>query len=149
MPVFRWGQSWSAFRDLEREVDRMLRGVNLSVASLRPGRQFPPINLYERDEEYLLTAELPGMKAEDLELTLAGGILTLSGDRLDPADVHEDQFRRRERFQGSWQRSVTVPDRVDEEQLTADFNHGILQVHLPKLNEARPRQIPVQKGGES
>lgn len=149
MPVFRWGQSWDAFRDLEREVDRLLQGVNFSVAGLRPGRNFPPINLYELDDEYLLTAELPGMKADDLELTVAGGILTLSGQRPDPVGVSEDQFRRRERFHGRWQRSVSVPDRVDEERLNANFNNGILQVHLPKIAEIKPRQIHVTEGSES
>ena len=66
MRVFRLGHNWSdAFSDLEREVDRLLRGVNLSIQGLRFGRQYPPVNLYELDDEYLLTAELPGVRVDD------------------------------------------------------------------------------------
>lgn len=149
MPVFRWGHSWDPLRDLEREVDRLLRGVNMTMQGIRIGRQFPSLNLYELPEKYLMTAELPGIRPEDLELTVAGGILTLKGDRKDPDGVPEDRFRRRERFTGPWQRSVTLPDRVQEEGLSADFSNGILLVHLPKATELKPRQIPVGEGGDS
>ena len=71
MAVFRWGQSWDAFQDLEREVDRLLQSVNLTFQGLRFGRQYPPVNLYELPNEYLLTAELPGTRGEDLDLTVA------------------------------------------------------------------------------
>ena len=144
MPVFRWGQAWGgAFRDLEREVDRLLQGVNLTFEGVRFGRQYPPLNLYELPDEYLLTAELPGTRSEDLELTVAGGILTLKGRRDELKDVPEEKFRRSEWFHGNWQRSVTIPDRVRDEEMTAEFNDGILKVHLPKGEETSPRQIPV------
>lgn len=148
MPVFRWGHSWDPLRDLEREVDRLLRGVNLTVQGIRVGRQFPALNLYELPDEYLMTAELPGVKVEDLELTVVGGILTLRGDRKTPNGIDDDRYRRRERFRGAWQRSVTLPERVREELLTADFTNGILKIHLPKADELKPRQIPVAEGGE-
>ena len=68
MAVFRWGHSWGhSIGDLEGEVDRLLRGVTASFQGLRFGRQYPAINLYELDDEFLLTAELPGMRPEDLE----------------------------------------------------------------------------------
>ncbi len=84
MPVFRFGQTWDAFRDLEREVDRLLSGVNLTLGGVRLGRQFPAMNLYELPEEFLITAELPGTRAEDLELTIADGVLTMKGRRDAP-----------------------------------------------------------------
>jgi HSP20 family protein len=146
MPVFRWGQSWDAFRDLEREVDRLLQGVGISLHGIRLGRQYPPLNLYELEREFLLTAELPGIRREDLELTIAGGILTIKGHREDPAEVPEEKFRRQERFRGSWQRSISIPERVQEEKLSAELNNGILTIHLPKADEVRPRQIPVVEG---
>ena len=148
MPVFRWGQTWDAFRDLEREMDRLLHSVNLTFPGLRLGRQYPLVNLYELEDEFLLTAELPGTRTEDLELTVAGGILTMKGKRHDPADVADDKFRRHERFRGSWQRSLSIPDRVREDQLSAEFNNGILRIRLPKAEEVRPRQIPVVEGDD-
>ncbi len=148
MPVFRWGQNWDVFHDLEREVDRLLRSVNMTFQGIRLGRQYPAVNLYQLEDEFLLTAELPGMRAEDLDLTIAGGILTLKGTRTDPDDIPDERFRRHERFRGSWQRSFSIPERVQEKSLTAEFNHGILKIHLPKAEEIRPRQIPVINGSD-
>ncbi|MEX0703813.1 MAG: Hsp20/alpha crystallin family protein [Planctomycetales bacterium] len=148
MAVFRWGNAWEAFRDLEREMDRLIRGVHASIPGLRLGRQYPPLNLYELPDEYVLTAELPGTRADEFELTIASGILTMKGTRRDPEGVPDDRFRRQERFRGEWQRAVSVPERIEEEQLSAEFANGVLTVHLPKAAGAPPRQIPVIEGGE-
>lgn len=148
MAVFRWGQSWGPLGDLEREVDRLLQGVNLAFHGVRLGRQFPAVNLYELEHEYLLTAQLPGTRAEDLDLTIAGGILTMKGRRDDPAGIPDDSFRRHERFRGNWQRVLSLPDRVQEDRLRAEFEHGVLQIFLPKVEQPVPRQIPVTDGGD-
>lgn len=144
MPVFRWGHHWGeAFHDLEREVDRLLNSVNMTFQGLRFGRQFPPINLYELSEEYLLTSELPGVKIEDLELTIAAGVLTIRCSRTEDGSNDESRYRRQERPRGTWQRSLTIPDRILEEELRADLTNGILRIHLPKAPQEKPRQIPV------
>jgi len=143
MPVFQWRQSWHQFRDLEREMDRLLESIKLPFHNLRQQRQFPAVNFYELDDKYLLVAELPGVVAQDMELTVAGGVLTLSGNRTEPADISDDAFRRRERPHGPWQRSLSIPERMREEQVTADFSDGVLTVHLPKADDVKPRQIPV------
>lgn len=148
MPMFRWGHAWDPFRDLEREVDRLLHSVNFTFQGLRLGREYPPVNLYELEDEFLLTAELPGTRTDDLELTIAGGILTIKGKRSDSEGIPEERFRRHERFRGNWQRSLSIPDRVHEDKLTAEFSNGILKIHLPKAGELRPRQIPVVEGNE-
>lgn len=146
MPIFRWGQAWSTFQDLEREVDRLLHGVNLSLHGIRLGSQFPALNLYELDDEFLLTAELAGVATEDLDITVADGVLTIAGKRNAPEGVSEDNFRRNERFRGNWQRAINLPERVREEDLTAEFLNGILKIHLPKAEETPARQIPVVEG---
>lgn len=146
MPVFRWGRAWEQLGDLEREVDQLMRSVNLSLQGVRLGRQFPPINIYELDDAYLLTAELPGVLAEDFELTIQSGVLTLQGRREDPEGIHEDRFRRQERFNGAWKRSLTLPERIDEERPSAKFDNGVLKVLLPKLAETPVRRIPVEDG---
>ncbi len=149
MPVFRWGQTWNAIHDIEREVDRLLRDVNLTFQGIRFGRQYPQLNLFEFDEEYQIIAELPGVDRADFDLTIANGVLTIAGIRRAPDDVPEDRYRRQERFHGSWQRTIQVPERVREEDLTAEFNNGILTVHLPKAQPASPRQIPVVDSQEA
>ena len=148
MPVFRWGEDWNPFHDLERKVEGLLKSVHLSFNGIRFGRQYPAVNLYELADEFILTAEIPGTRSEDLELTIAGSILTIKGTRSDPEGIPEDRFRRHERFRGAWQRSLSIPDRIEEERLTAEFNHGVLIVHLPKAEGGRPRIIPVM-GGQS
>lgn len=146
MSVFRWGNAWEAFSDLEREVDRLLQGVNFALHGVRFGRQYPPINVYELNDAYLLTAELPGTRPDDLEVTIASGVLTLKGKRPDVEQVPDDRFRRQERFRGAWQRSVTLPERTEESQLRAEFVNGVLKVHLPKAPAIQPRHIQVTEG---
>lgn len=148
MPIFRWGHNWRLFRDLEREVDRMLQSVDIAFQGVRFHRKYPAVNFFQLEEEYLLTAELPGTRAEELDISIAGGILTLKGTRRRPEPVLDEQFRRRERFCGSWQRSFSIPQRVQEEKLSADLSNGILKIHLPKAEEVKPRQIPVVEGNE-
>jgi HSP20 family protein len=148
MAVFRWRQNWGAFQDLEREVDRLLESIKLPFPGFRLERQYPPVNLYELDQEYLLVVELPGISAEGLELTVAGGVLTLKGERREPEGVPEDRFRRHERVRGAWQRSLSIPERIEEERVMAEFNDGMLKIHLPKLAAVKPRQIPVIGGSE-
>jgi HSP20 family protein len=148
MPVFRWGHSWDAFQDLEREVDRLLNSVNFAFSGIRIGNQFPAVNLYELKNEYLLTSELPGTKAEDLEITISNGLLNIKGRRTEPNGVPEDRYRRQERFHGSWQRTLSIPDRVREEALTADFVDGILRIRLPKGEQEQARRIAVAEGSD-
>lgn len=148
MPVFRWGHNWETFQDLEREVDRLLHSVNLTFQGLRFGRQYPLVNLYELEDEYLLTSELPGTKVDDIDLTIASGVLTIKGKRTDLEHIPDDKFRRQERPRGSWQRSLKLPDRINEEGLLAEFNEGVLKIHLPKAEEIKTRQIPVSTGGQ-
>jgi HSP20 family protein len=145
MAVFRWGQNWGS-SDLEREVDRLLNSVNMTFQGLRFGRQYPPVNIYELDSEYVLTAELPGVAVSDMELTVANGVLTISGTRQEEAPVPESQFRRQERPRGRWQRSLSIPERVLEEELSAELTNGILKIRLPKATETTARQIPVVEG---
>ena len=142
MAVFRWGHTWDPFRDLEREVDQLLARVSL-FHGIRFGRQYPPVNVYERDDEFLLTAELPGTRPEDLEVLISGGVLTIKGRRTGPEGIPDDRYRRQERPRGVWQRSLTLPDHIHEEKLAAEFTNGVLCIRLPKAHENQPRQIPV------
>ena len=148
MPVFRWGQAWDAFQDLEREVDQLLQGVNLSLHGVRSARRFPLMNLVETPEYFLLTAEVPGVDIQDLEVTAAGGRLTIKGIRRSPDEARDDTFRRQERFQGSWQRSIQLPDRVEEDGLKAEYSAGVLRITLAKAATSVARNIPVTEGPE-
>lgn len=147
MAVFRLGQNWNRpFGELEREVDRLLKTVQLSFQGLRYGRQYPPVNIYELDAEYVVTAELPGLRGEDLDLSVGGGVLTIRGSRPE-ADIPSDSsYRRQERAFGTWQRSLPLPERVLDEEMSAELNDGILRIRLPKAPEEAARQIQVSEG---
>ena len=145
MPIFRWGHAWDPVRDLEREVDQLLAKVSL-FQGIRFGRQYPPVNVYERNDEFLLTAELPGTRSEDLEVLISAGVLTIKGKRTGPEGISDDHYRRQERPRGAWQRSITLPDHIREELLEAEFTNGVLCIRLPKATVTPPRQIPVING---
>lgn len=146
MAIYRWGQPWTPFHDLEREVDRLLASVSLGFQGVRLGRQFPAVNLYDLDDALLLTAELPGVKPEDLEVLVTNGVLTLRGKRLGPDGIPDERYRRQERLRGSWQRSIPLPERVLEAEVSAEFTNGLLRIRLPRAPLPLARQIKVVDG---
>jgi HSP20 family protein len=133
---------WDPFRDLQREVGRLLQGLE-PIPSWRFPRPFPAINLYDAGDRYVLTAELPGVTPEELDLSLTGETLTLRGERRRPEGINDESYRRQERPFGHWSRSVTLPERIDAAGVSAQCAHGVLTVQLPKSEELKPRQIPV------
>jgi HSP20 family protein len=143
MPVFRWGNPLHAIQDLEREMDRWVKSMDLAFEGLRLGRPFPALNVYESPEAYLITAELAGCEAEALEIHVSNGGLTLRGARTLQKNVPEERYRRSERPTGAWERTVALPERVDEERIRAELTNGLLRLHIPKLPSSAPRQIKV------
>lgn len=143
MAGFIWGDAYHAFRDLEQEVDRLLQNVGQWYEGVRFGRPYPPINVYDLEQEFLLTAEIPGTNSDDLEISVANGMVTIRGRRGLEGDVAEDRFRRSERIRGEWERSLPLPDRVLDEQMSAELKQGVLWLHLPKAPATQARQILV------
>ncbi len=142
MSGMNWQRRWDPFRDLQREMGRLFETFEPFQPWLFT-RQFPAVNLYDVSDRYVLTAQLPGMTPEDLELSITGETLTVRGERKRPEGVSDDSYRRQERQSGRWTRTVTLPDRVEGGSVTAGFSLGILTVTLPKAEGARPRQITV------
>ncbi|HWL08774.1 MAG TPA: Hsp20/alpha crystallin family protein [Planctomicrobium sp.] len=149
MPVFRWGNPLHAHPDLEREMDRWLKSVEVAFEGLRLGRPFPALNLFATPDAYLITAELPGCEVSALDIEVADGKLTLRGTRSSQGDIPADHFRRSERMSGAWERTVTLPERVDENGIQAELTHGLLKVRLPRLPATAPRQIKLNDPGAS
>lgn len=140
-----WRRRWDPLREFEREVGRLFG--TLDPVNIRNVRPFPAVNLYDAKDRYILAAELPGVLADDIELSVSGETITLRGERKRSAEVTDESFRRQERFFGKWARTVALPDRVDGGRVEAEFSQGILTVTLPKVEEAKPRQIPVKSAG--
>lgn len=135
------------FWDIERTFDEMNRvfdafGGPLGLRSM-PRGAFPAINLYDRAEELVLTAEVPGVKAEDLELSVVDNSVTLSGKREEAAEENA-RYYRRERSGGTFTRTLTLAEKVDRDRVSAEYRDGVLTVHLPKLQSAKPRSIQIK-----
>ncbi len=142
----QWQGRWDPLCELQREVGRLFDSLD-PFQTLRNVRQYPPVNVYDAGEGYILSAQLPGVAAEEVELTITGETLTMRGERKRPEGVKDDSYRRQERPVGRWSRTITLPDRVDSTQVSAAFTNGILTVNLPKAENARPRHIAVNSGG--
>jgi HSP20 family protein len=104
----------------------------------------PLADITEDDHEYVIKAELPDLKKEDVKVTVENGVLTISGERKLEKEEKGKKYHRVERAYGSFVRSFTLPDDADAEKVQAEFKDGILTVHLPKNEKAKPKQIEVK-----
>jgi HSP20 family protein len=107
----------------------------------------PPVDVHETDDEIVVTASLPGMKAEDVEITMTGQNLTLRGELKADDEIKRDQYLYRERRFGSFSRSIQLPLRVQGDRADANFTDGVLTLRIPKAEEVKPRQIRINAGG--
>lgn len=156
---FSPGVPLGALGRLQREIDALWAGGDASPD--RHNGVYPPINLFETAEGYVLMAELPGMKLEDIEITLEGPRLRLHGERnraaartgearetlcareIDYPRDEKTSFLRREREAGIFRRTVDLPLEVDADRISASYRNGILEVRLPKAPHHTPRRIEV------
>jgi HSP20 family protein len=104
----------------------------------------PLVDIIEDEHEYLIKAELPEVKKEEVKVTVQDGVVSLAGDRKFVREEKDKKYHRLERAYGSFVRTFSLPEDADENKVTADFKEGILQVHLPKSEKARPKNIEVK-----
>jgi HSP20 family protein len=131
---------------LRREIDRLFAdpiGFLAPVTSFFEGWT-PAVDIYEDNDKYVVKAELPGLRKEDIQVSLEGNTLTISGERKHEEEKKEGESYRAERFFGRFQRSVTLPTAVQAGKIDASYKDGILTVTLPKSEEAKPKQIQVR-----
>lgn len=113
------------------------------------GSWMPPVDIEEDKERIVLTAELPGMKENDIDIQMEGGVLTIRGERKFENEKEGKNYHRVERSYGQFVRSFTLPNNVDRENIKADFRDGLLHIVLPKREEAKPRQIKIGGNGSA
>ena len=131
---------WDPFRELEEMSSRLNRGFN-TVADW-----IPTVDIAETDAEYQIKAELPEVKKEDVKVTVEDGVLTISGERRHETEEKGKKYHRVERSYGSFVRSFTLPDHVDDAKVKAEYKDGVLHLHLPKSEKAKPKAIDVKIG---
>ena len=103
----------------------------------------PPIEVFEKEDKFVVKAELPGMKEDDIDVSVIGDILTIKGEKKTEAEVKEDEYYRCERSYGSFFRSVALPSHVDAKKIEASYEEGVLEITLPKVPEVQPKKVPV------
>jgi HSP20 family protein len=109
----------------------------------------PRFDVKETKDAYVISADLPGVKDEDLNVSLNGNLLTISGTREEEHQEAGESYYAMERSHGSFARSFTMPDGVDGDSVTADLKQGVLTLRIPKKPEAQPKRIAIGKGGET
>ena len=142
---------WDPFRELEEMTNRLSRLFEHPALRTGNGREtltvadwVPSVDISETDTEYLIKAELPEVKKEDVKVTLQDGVLTIQGERKQEKEEKRKKFHRVERSYGSFVRSFTLPDYVDDTKARAEFKEGILNLHLPKSERTKPKAIEVK-----
>jgi HSP20 family protein len=106
----------------------------------------PSLDVSEQADAYIVEAAVPGLKAEDLNVTIENNVLSISGEIKQEHDANEQNYHHRERFYGKFQRSITLPTTVKADAIQAALNHGVLRLEIPKAEEVKPRRISVNVG---
>ena len=141
---------WSPFRELEDLQNRLsslfgrtpVRG--LGEEAMTVSEWTPLVDIAEDDKEYLIKAELPEVKKEDVKVTVENGVLTITGERKFEKEEKGKKYHRVERAYGSFIRSFTLPEGAAGDKINAEFKDGVLKVHLAKSAEAKPKSINVK-----
>ena len=158
MTITRWTPStrlipWRLFRELEepaRIFDTFFgRSLFLAIWRGSPTLErewIPAIEMYEEEDRYVVKAELPGMKEEDVDVSVADETLTIKGERKTENENNEEHYYCCERSYGSFFRSIALPSNVDGNKINAHYEDGVLEVNLPKAVEAKPKKVKVTTG---
>ena len=145
-PNWRWPDVTSAMEDFERarrQMDRLLSVFTGGVSTTEASGVFPPLVVSEDGEKIYVEAEIPGIKAEDLDISVVGRTLTLSGER-KPEETINVTYHRRERKWGSFRKALTLPDDVNADAIQAECKNGVLMLVLPKAEHVKPRKIAIK-----
>ena len=140
---------WEPFDGLDRFQSRMNEllddafGRSRTLSSSANTEWYPPVDILESPDSYLIRAELPGMKKEDVDLRVQEGTLTLSGERKFDEPASGVEYHRAERVAGKFSRSFYLPQTIKQDGITATFRDGSLEVHVPKAEDAKSKQIPI------
>jgi HSP20 family protein len=137
---------WSAFDRLPSLREELSRLFDFALPTRDSGLfsgWTPALDVYDEKDNFVVKAELPGLKKEDIDINVHNGVLTISGERRQETEKKEGQTFRSERYFGRFQRSVTLPAAVDVSKVKASYKDGVLTIDLPKAEEAKPKQIAI------
>jgi HSP20 family protein len=131
------------FNRINDEINRNFAGTRTATAANEEYDWTPAVDIRETDDRYILTADIPGVNRNDVEITLEDGVLTVKGSRTTGSEVTRENYRRKERFHGTFARRFSLPDTVDAANISATANDGILEIEIPKQAKPEPKRITV------
>ena len=146
MELIRWNPMRDMF-SLRHQMNHLFNDVFRPVVrgdeGLSMWNQYPTVDIYDNDENIIITAELPGIDKKDIVIDVKDGVLTLKGERSLDNEVKEDKYYCRERMYGKFERAFRLPADVDPEKISADYKDGILKIDIPKPEGKKPKHVAV------
>lgn len=137
-------------RNRPMEVDRLRDEINRLFdddwfgGGVFDGALAPRMDVEDSEDQVLVTAELPGVDIKDVDVSVSGNVLTVKGEKKEEHEKDEGNYYHRERWSGSFQRSMTLPDAIDPDKVDAEMKEGVLRITFPKREEVKPKQINVK-----
>jgi HSP20 family protein len=143
MPLVRW-RPMRDLIDIQEEINRMFQDIGGPLeGEARLPRLHPAVDVVENKDSFVVKAELPGMKKEDVKVTLQNNVLIISGEKKQEVQEKGKTYFKTERTYGTFYRTIDLPVQVKMEEIKADFKDGILTIELPKVEEAKPKEISI------
>jgi HSP20 family protein len=139
-----WRSPFEELEQIRREIDRAYGDLSGRVFRAQIAGVFPLTNVFEEKDNYYIRAELPGIKADELDISVTADSLSISGERKIAMEKENARYHRREREAGKFSRMISLPSQVDPEKADARSANGVLTVVLPKAQAAKPKQIAVK-----
>jgi len=149
MALVRWEPA-RELSSLQSEMNRLFTSFFDTPAGNGAGgmqRWVPPMDLVETENDFVLKADLPGLDADDVTIEVEDRVLTVSGERTIEHEAKKEGYYRLERSSGRFRRSLTLPDGVDPAKIAASFDKGVLEIRVPKPEEAKPRKVRIGVDG--
>jgi len=146
MSIMRWRPTRDLLNireEMNRLFDDFFTGWPERRKGLTEGDWAPSVDIAETENDVLVTAELPGIKQEEVDITITDDVLTLKGEKKEEKEIKKENYHRIERSYGSFQRSINLPTGVQGDKAKASYKDGILRISIPKAEEAKPKQIKI------
>ena len=144
VPTHRWKSPFEDFESMRRQMDRLYGELSSRSFPTHRAGVFPLVNLTEDKDTYYIRAELPGMKADELDIQVTGNSISISGERKIAVEDETAKYHRREREAGKFSRMMDLPSQIDPEKVGARLVDGVLTLVIPKAEHEKPRQITVK-----
>jgi len=144
MTLVRWSP-WRGAMSVQDEMSRLFNGLVTSPSGSSAAKDWvPSVDISESDDGFIVTADVPGMNADDIKISVANNVLTLRGDKKNIREGDGENFHRVERTFGSFERTFSLPTGVESGNVKAKYRNGVLEVRIPKSVEAKPQEIKVE-----